>query len=118
MRGKHFFTALIICSVQMSAFSDWVLLTESESTQVFVDYRDVLRSSEHGKIEYMLNFKTPQRIKEPVFSAITEVEFDCGQRRMRNLSMQNYSAPMATGQVIFTSRKPTSWRTAPQTGMH
>ena len=118
MSSRSFLVLLFgCCQILNPAHADWILLTESERTQVFVEYKDALRGEDPTKIEYLLNFIEPQRIKDLVFSAITEVEFDCERGLMRNLSMANYSEPMGQGVVLFKSKRPTSWRRAPRAGM-
>jgi hypothetical protein len=118
MRVKALLTLPVLLLCLCNAKADWLLLVESENTQIFVERSEMLRKSESSSLEYLLNFKTPQFIGEPVFSAIDHVEIDCAKRISRSISRRNFTEHMANGRVISFSSKQTGWKPVSMEGMH
>jgi hypothetical protein len=109
--------ALVLC-VSSSAKADWLMLAESEKVQVFVDRGQLLNGVEATTVEFLLNFKEPVIIKEPVLSAINKAEFNCQKNLTRSVSVTNYAGYMASGRVTSSSQKPTKWSAIRSEGLH
>ena len=108
---------LVLC-VGASAKADWLMLAESEKVQVFVDRGQLLNRVEATTVEFLLNFKEPVIIKEPVLSAINKAEFNCQKNLTRSVSVTNYAGDMASGRVTSSSQKPTKWSAIRYEGLH
>lgn len=106
LQSKIFVTVLMLHSFACRA--DWILFEGTDTVEIYVDLATVVSQSREPRLEYLLNFNTPQTTKG-ARSAIDTSEYDCLNQRRRTISMKNFSEPMAQGRVLFNSNKPTKW---------
>jgi hypothetical protein len=114
LQSKIFVMVLMMHSFACKA--DWIFLEGTDTVEIYVDLSTVVGQSREPRLEYLLNFNTPQTTKG-ARSAIDTSEYDCWNQRRRTLAMKNFSEPMAQGRVLFSSNKPTKWRPVSSDGM-
>ena len=103
---------------------DWKLFKKTEDAKFYYDKKDVTRSpqkivtvwvkqvyTKKGKMD-MINLVGPRY--ENLSYSINSLEFDCGEKLMRFLSMTYYSK---NGDVIDLENPPDKWESIPTNSM-
>jgi hypothetical protein len=104
--------AVLFGSIQTGAIAEWSLLDQNPWFQTYVDR--IVRVGEIAGIWVLTNYdleRFPQGI-QGIKSVKVYLEFNCKTKKMRTVTFNRYSAPMAgngTGLPITSETQPTMW---------
>jgi hypothetical protein len=92
------------------AYSEWMSLFATEEGTVYVDRDTVRRKGELVKMWYLFDFKVARTVGgDSNLSSKLQIEFDCGEERMRKLASTYFSGNMGSGKANYTISDPSKW---------
>ena len=103
--------ASILCLLSSApAWAGWKSVAEDNAASVYADPTTVVRNGSTAKLWSLLDYKDFQRMVEVgYFSQKTLVEYDCDQRRARDLTLSLHAEHMGEGKMIYEDTSPREW---------
>lgn len=92
----------------------WILIDRSVVGDQYVSADAITKDGETRKVWELLSLAQGHR--QPEFSFRTLREYDCKKHQQRALSATSYSAPMAQGKILETSKSSAAWTKLSPTG--
>ena len=109
MRIKLFCLSLLF--VAGNATAQWTRHGGVEGAAFYVDLTAVEKSGNTARMWSLRDFDQPQS-KGPIIysSRVVLTEYDCVDRRSRDLQSSTFTGKMRTGEVTYTSPTSTEWQ--------
>lgn len=102
---------LALLLVTSSAWAGWVQVTQTDSSDFYIDPETIRRDGNLVRVWQIAELK--QRDKDGELSRRSRMEYDCKQERRRSLSLSTHSEPMAGGKTLESFTPDGSWREIP-----
>lgn len=106
MKKILFIILLLINSV---VYAQWTYILEANETEIYFDSKTISQVNQYKrvwlKLEYSLN---SEMSKVDVRSSRVYREFDCREKKVRNLSLTTFTQPNLSGNST-SSNKVTDW---------
>lgn len=100
---------LLVC-LSANAMADWVYVSSGQNINVYSDPTTIQSESGLFKMRTKWVFSEPEKFNGQPFKLIVrEDQFDCAQKKLRNLSSSGYSGSEGVGDVLWHTDKPTEW---------
>lgn len=116
---KNVFLVLMLVSICSNARAEWVYVAETEKDikvkNAFIAYADpatIRKTSNRVKMWSLYDYKLPQ--KSGVISVRQKNEYNCTEKKRRQLFLAVYSGKMNNGETILIYNQPEdNWERAP-----
>jgi hypothetical protein len=108
-------TLVLLFLATANAQAEWTLVGESEIKEgrlaVYVDLETISKAGDFAKMWGLYDFSIPKLLRgEGEYRSIKfQGEFDCGQKRLRVLSLAWYAANKSTGEPIASTGVDIQW---------
>ena len=101
---------IFLLLVSSPAWAEWKSVGEEGAATVYADPTTVVRTGSTAKLWSMRDYEDAQRMVEVgYFSQKALVEYDCANRKARNLSFSLHADHMGEGNVIYQDTSPNEW---------
>ena len=102
---------LALLLVTGSAWAEWVMVARHDTFDKYIDPETIRKDGNLRRVWEIDDLK--QRGKSGELSFRFRTEYDCKQERLRMLSLNARSGPMAGGESIHQSSSEDIWRDIP-----
>lgn len=101
---------IILALAGSPAFAGWTLLQETRDGIVYVDRDSAEKTGSGWQVDSSQDFHRLQRIDgKEYLSARSRYDLDCGEKKLRTLSVELYPENMAGGDPVHAERRPGDW---------
>jgi hypothetical protein len=105
--------ALLLLLASGSAAAGWTQMGADAATTIYADPATMQRSGNKAKMWSLVDFKEFQRMVEVgYFSQKFQVEYDCTDKRLRQLVQSYHAANMGEGKVVYSDDTAQEWEAA------
>jgi len=116
---RNFVTAflLLLAAENAIAASPWILVYTGPGMSMYLNKEGIYRTNGTTKMWRLSDHHKPipwpfgERKTSPkqILSAVSLDEYDCTERRVRNLSTANYESHMGNGRLVYATDGPAEW---------
>lgn len=93
------------------AWAGWKSLAQEGAATAYADADSIARSGNIAAMSWLTDFNDFQRMVEVgYFSRLVRAEYDCKERKVRNLSVSLHAQHMGEGKVIYANDSPEDWQ--------
>jgi len=123
---KKFLLGMVIVLVTFAAIDNGTAATQEwtaigtgnhEAVAYFLNFQSIRKRGQKVRVWELLDFDAPQMVgesKEKYLSSKLQIEFDCGLRQSRILSLYLYAGSMGSKRVVFSKSYPSAiWEPVP-----
>jgi hypothetical protein len=101
---------LVLILFAPPAWAAWNAVEQNATGNVYADAASVARNGSTASMWWVLDYANYQRMVEVgYFSQKTRSEFDCAQRRVRNLELSLRAEHMGEGKAVYSDDSPQDW---------
>lgn len=102
---------LVLLLAASPAWAGWKSLAQEGAATAYADADSIARSGNIAAMSWLTDFNDFQRMVEVgYFSRLVRAEYDCKERKVRNLSVSLHAQHMGEGKVIYANDSPEDWQ--------
>ena len=102
--------AIVLLLLSSPAWAAWKSVGEDDTATSYADPATIVRKGSTATMWSLLDYKAFQRMVEVgYFSQKTHVEYDCGAKQLRGLSLSLHAQRMGEGKVIYEDTSAHEW---------
>jgi hypothetical protein len=101
------------------AWAGWKSLAQEPAGTSYADADTIVRDGNIAAMSSLLDYNDFQRMVEVgYFSRKVRAEYDCKERKVRNLSVSLHAQHMGEGKVIYADETPQEWQPVEPDSLH
>ena len=103
--------AILLLMAATPAWAGWKSLAQEPAGTVYADADTIVRDGNIAAMSSLLDYNDFQRMVEVgYFSRKVRAEYECKERKVRNLSVALHAQHMGEGKVIYADETPQEWQ--------
>jgi len=109
---KKLLLTLVLAFMNTSAMAEWTVVEwnhEDGGLTLYVDYITIRKVGNKVKMLSLVDFKVVEKGETDLFSSRTQDEFDCEEKKMRQLYYALYSGSMGSGKMEHANGEHLKW---------
>ena len=109
---KKLLFTFILAFMNTSAMAEWTTVEwshEDGGLTLYVDYTAIRKEGNKVKMLSLADFEVIEKGKIDLFSSRTKDEFDCEEKKMRQLFYALYSGSMGSGKMEHSNSEHLKW---------
>ena len=109
---KRTIVAVLLLMAFAPAQAEWVRVSQIRDSVYYIDQATIRKNGHLRRVWVLQDLR--KRHQDGELSRRLLMEYDCKGERMRNLSISEHLAPMASGQAMSTDSTPEPWVSIPR----
>ena len=100
--------SLAMLLARVSRVAEWMHVGHSDSLSFYIDLTTINKAGNTAKMWHLIDFKKPDKVRLGM-SITANSEYDCQERRVRQIFASSHSGNMGGDEVVFSNSDVGKW---------